>query len=85
MECYAIPDDWATLMNAFMKVESGKQPDLFFSGLFSDPTITFGWIPYAQDDKEIFPERSANGNGYTTGDNKFEHVMILGKEDIELP
>ena len=30
----AIPDDWVAFMNAFMKVEAGKQPELFFSGLF---------------------------------------------------
>ena len=45
--------------------------------------MSFGWIPYNQADKETFPERSVNGNGYSNGD--LEHVMILDKGDIEIP
>ncbi|MFZ0443614.1 MAG: hypothetical protein WAM95_02975 [Bacillus sp. (in: firmicutes)] len=78
-----LPDEWVTIMNSLKKVESAKQPDLFFNDFFPEQYMSFGWIPYNQANKEAFPERSVNGSGYSNGD--LEHVMILDKEDIELP
>ena len=68
-----------------MKVESAKQSDLFFNDFFPEQYMSFGWIPYHQADKETFPERSVNGNGYSNGKVELEHVMILDKGDIEIP
>ena len=80
-----LPNDWVALMNEFMKVETAKQPEWFFNGLFSEQYISFGWIPYDQTDKETFPERSVNGKGYSSDNGDLELVMILDKGDIELP
>lgn len=80
-----LPEEWVTFMNSFIKVESAKQPNLFFNGFFPEQYMSIGWIPYDQADKEIFPERSVNGNGYSTGSIDMEHVMILNKVDIEIP
>lgn len=80
-----LPNDWGAVMKAVMKVESAKQPDLFPNGLFPEQYMSFGWIPYDQLDKETFPERSVNGNGYSSGNVDWEHVMILDKGDVELP
>ncbi|HHW36272.1 MAG TPA: hypothetical protein GXX18_03120 [Bacillales bacterium] len=80
-----LPDEWVTFMNSFLKVESAKQPDLFFNNFFPEQYMFFGWIPYNQADKETFPERSVNGNGYSNGKIELEHVMILDKGDLETP
>lgn len=80
-----LPDDWVTFMNTFIKVESAKQPNVFINNFFPEQYMYFGWIPYDQEDKETFPERSVNGNGYSNGNVDLEHMMILGKGDIEFP
>lgn len=45
----------------------------------------FGWISFDQFEKVILPEGSVNGNGYSNGNLDIEHMMILGKEDLEIP
>ena len=80
-----LPNEWVTVMNSFIKVESAKQPDLFFNDFSPEQYMSFGWIPYDQANKETFPERSVNGNGYSNGKVELEHVMILDKGDIEIP
>ena len=79
----ALPDEWVAFIDAFMKVETAKQHDLFFYDFFPEQYMSFGWIPYNQVDKEAYPERSVNGSRYSNGD--LEHVMILDKGDIEFP
>jgi hypothetical protein len=78
-----LPDEWVTFMNTFIKVESAKQPNIFFKDFFPEQYMFFGWLPYDQTNKETFPERSVNG--YSNGTVDLEHVMILDKGDIELP
>jgi hypothetical protein len=77
-----LPVEWAGFMNSIIKVESAKQTDLFFNNSFPVHSMYFGWIPYAQGDKETFPEGSVNGNGYSNGNLDLEHMMILGIEDL---
>ncbi|MCQ6276373.1 hypothetical protein JMM81_15770 [Bacillus sp. V3B] len=72
-------------MSTFTKVESAKQPNVFFNDFPPEQYMLFGWLPYDQADKETFPKRSVNGNGYSNGTVDMEHVMILDKGDIELP
>ena len=80
-----LPDEWVTFMNSFIKVESAKQPNLFFNDFPPEQYMFFGWIPYEQTDKESFPEGSVNGSGFSNGNVDIEHVMILNEVDIELP
>ncbi len=80
-----LPDEWAAFMNASMKVETAKQPDMFFNGFIPEQYMSFGWIPHNQAGKETFPERSVNGNVYSSGNVELEHVMILGEGDLERP
>lgn len=80
-----MPVEWAAFINAAMKVETAKQPDLFFNSFFPEQYMSFGWIPFDQAEKETFPERSVNGNGYSNGNVEMEHVMILDEGDLERP
>lgn len=80
-----LPDDWVTIINTFTNVESANQPNDFMTSFFPEQHMFFGWIPYTQKNKETFPERSVNGNGYSNGKLDMEHVMILNKIDIEVP
>jgi hypothetical protein len=80
-----LPGEWTTFMNSFIKVESAKQPDLFFNNFFPEQYMFFGWIPYDQSDKETFPGYSVNGNGFSDGNVDVEHVMILNEVEIEKP
>ena len=79
-----LPDEWVTVMNSFIKIESAKQANVFFNDFPSEQYMSFGWIPYDQAIR-TFPERSVNGNGYSNGNVDMEHVMILDKGDIEFP
>ncbi|WP_428909970.1 hypothetical protein [Niallia sp. Krafla_26] len=78
-----LPENWVAFLDAFGKVETAEQPDLFFS--FPEPAMTFGWIPYDQEGKETFPEHSVNGSGFSNGDGDLEHVMIMDKGELERP
>ena len=78
-----LPDDWVTFLNSLIKVESAKQTNGFLNNFFLEESILFGWIPYNHGEKETFPERSGNGNGYSTGNLDKGHVMILNKVEIE--
>lgn len=72
-----LSDEWITFMNAYIKVVSAKQ--------FPEQNMFFGWIPYDQTNKETFPGSSVNGTSYVNGKVDLEHVMIVGKRDIEIP
>ncbi|MGG1662486.1 hypothetical protein [Brevibacillus sp. NRS-1366] len=80
-----LSDDWVTFMNAYIKVESAKQPNLFINNFSPKQDMFFGWIPYDQTNKETFPESSVNGTRYSDGEVNLEYVMILDKGDIEIP
>lgn len=80
-----LPDDWATIINTFTNMKSETQPNDIMNSFFPEQQMFFGWIPYNQENKETFPERSVNGNGYSNGKLDMEHVMILNKIDIEVP
>jgi len=66
-----LSDEWVTFMNAY------KQ--------FPEQNMFFGWIPYDQTNNETFPGSSVNGTSYVNGKVDLEHVMIVGKGDIEIP
>lgn len=72
-----LSDDWVKFMNAYNKVESAKQSP--------ERDMYFGWIPYDQKNKEIFPENSVNGASYSNGKVGLEYLMIVNKGDIEIP
>ncbi|MBS4201689.1 hypothetical protein KHA93_18970 [Bacillus sp. FJAT-49732] len=81
-----LPENWVTFMNTFIKVESAKQPNLFFNDIFTEQYVSFGWISYDQTNKEAFPERSFNGGGAYSNENvDLEFLMILDKEELEFP
>lgn len=80
-----LPKEWKGFMNAVIKVESTQKPNLFFDDISPERSMFLGWIPYDQSHKETFPEGSLNGSGYSTGTLDIEHMMILGKGDLELP
>ena len=80
-----LPDEWMGVMNALIEVDSPQKPELFYNDFFPERNMFFGWIPIDQSDKEIFPEGSLNGSGFSNGNVDLEHLMILGKGDLELP
>lgn len=80
-----LPDEWVSFMNPFIKVESAKQPSLFFNDLFPEREMFFGWIPYNKSDKQRFPEGSVNGNRYFNGDADIDFISILNELEIESP
>ncbi|MCJ8008695.1 hypothetical protein ACFFF5_08770 [Lederbergia wuyishanensis] len=81
-----LPEEWVSFMNTFIKVESAKQPNLFFNDIFTEQYVHFGWISYDQTNKESFPERSFSGGGSYSNDNvNLDFLMILEKEQLEVP
>jgi hypothetical protein len=82
---FPLPDDWVSFINAYKNVETAKLPNSLFQNFFPEQHMFFGWIPFNRADKEVFPERSVNGDEYYKEDIHKEHVMILNKEDIEKP
>lgn len=80
-----LPVEWEGIMKSNVKVESAKQPDLFFNNFFPERTMYFGWIPYDQSGKEFSPMGSVNGNGYLNNHVDIEYIRMLGKNDLELP
>lgn len=79
-----LPKEWAIAMNSFIKVESAKQPSVFFGNVFPAQYTFFGRLPYNQANQITFPKRAVNGNVYTNGDVELEYVRILDKEEIEI-
>lgn len=80
-----LSDEWVLVMNSFIDVEVAKQSKLFFNDFFPEHTLSFGWLPYDQSGKAVFPENSVNGSGYSNGNERIERVFLLGEEDIEFP
>ncbi|MGE8205607.1 hypothetical protein ACQKP0_13705 [Heyndrickxia sp. NPDC080065] len=78
-----LPNDWVSVMDSIKNIESGKKPDLFFSSLFSNPSIYFGWIPYNQKGKEANLNNILNGNGFSSSSGDIENLLILTEEEIE--
>ncbi|WP_442598111.1 hypothetical protein [Neobacillus sp. D3-1R] len=78
-----LPEDWVTFIKTSAKVESAKQPNFLSHNFFPDQNMFFGWIPYDQTNKEVFPEGSVNSNSYSNGNLTFEYVMILNKKELE--
>ncbi len=81
-----LPVEWEKIMNSFIKVESAKQPDLFFNHFFPEQTMTFGWLPGDKiSGKEIVSKGSGISRGYSNGNLDIENIGVLNKENIELP
>lgn len=78
-----LPEEWTALMNAFIKLDSTKQSDLFFNNFFPEQHVFFGWIPYEDSGNEKFPEQSINGHRYLNGNIHTEFVRIMNEIDIE--
>jgi hypothetical protein len=77
-----LPDEWMGVMNSHIEAQ---KTELFFNDFFPERNMFLGWIPIDQSDKETFPKGSVNGSGYSNGNVNLEHLMILGKGDLELP
>lgn len=80
-----LPKDWALVLSSVLIEDRGGQSSLFFNDLFPSQNAYFGWIPYDESGKEVFPEQTVNGNTYVVGDIYQEHVMILNTVDLEIP
>ncbi|MEO4052964.1 hypothetical protein [Solibacillus sp. CAU 1738] len=80
-----IPNEWIELMNSLSKVESAKQPMPFLNQFYQSYSMYFGWLPVDELGNELFPERSVNGNGYSSSKVNLDYLMILNKSELELP
>lgn len=78
-----LPKDWALVLHALLQEERVGQSNLFFHDIYPLQNVFFGWIPFDQSGKEAFPERTVNGNTYSTGDIYQEQLMILNQADLE--
>ncbi|MEI5908560.1 hypothetical protein WAK64_16050 [Bacillus spongiae] len=80
------PEEWVTFMNTSRKVESAKQPNMFFNDFSPNQGISYHWISYDQDGNETFLDRSMNGIGsYSNGKIEMEFILNVNKGHIEDP
>nr|WP_106779316.1 hypothetical protein [Lysinibacillus timonensis] len=78
-----LPAEWLAFMSASEKIESAKQPNLFFNNYYNG--IYFGWLVYDELQNVSYPESSVNGNGYSISNVNLDYVMLLNEQDIETP
>ncbi|MBE4910576.1 hypothetical protein IMZ08_21285 [Bacillus luteolus] len=80
-----IPEEWATFVRSINDTQLAKQSnlDVFFNQFSWEQHVYYGWIPYDQENKEAFPEKSVNGSGYSNGDIEIDYVMILNEWEVE--
>jgi hypothetical protein len=84
-EILQLPKDWVHVLNSLLIEDRAGQSSLFFNDFHPLQNAYFGWLPYDQLGKEVFPKQTVNGNTYVVGDIYQEHVMILNTVDIEIP
>lgn len=78
-----MPPSWASVMDAHVAVEKGRQPNGPFN--YTNSTFGFGWFPHDETGELIFPEHSVNGNGYHTGGQFIDYMSIMDKADLDYP
>lgn len=80
-----LPKNWVHVLNSVLIEERVGQPSLFLHDIFPLQNAYFGWIPYNESGKEVFPEQTVNGSTYVVGDIYQEHMLIMNKVDLEIP
>ncbi len=77
------PTEWVELAASSMKIEKRERNDFLSMYFYPEPYIMFGWIPYDQGGREVFPEHSVNGQSFSDGGIEIEPMMILDEANIE--
>ncbi|MFY4776445.1 hypothetical protein [Metabacillus sp. RGM 3146] len=80
-----LPKEWSTLMNSFTKAASGKQNVFQRNDPFPDQTFTFGWLSISKSGKDKLILDSINGTSYSSSSANLEELMVLNKDQVELP
>jgi len=77
-----LPDSWSSIMASYTKLESARQPDIF-SNFFIEHYMYFGWMAYDRSGKELPPDHSLMGSGFSGGDDHIEHIRFFDELEIE--
>lgn len=77
------PDEWVSFMTPFMRVESAKQPSVFFNDFYPEHHLLFGWVSYDRMGKSTYPEKGLNGGLYSNYSRNIEYVRFLHEGEIE--
>ncbi|MFJ7936562.1 hypothetical protein [Sporosarcina sp. NPDC096371] len=77
------PDEWVSFINPLMRVESAKQPNIFFTSFYPEHALLFSWISYDRMGQEKYPERTGNGSSHTDGGVDIDYVNFFSESAIE--
>jgi hypothetical protein len=77
-----LPDSWSSIMASYTKLERARQPDIF-SDFFIEHYMYFGWMAYDGSGKELPPDHSLFGSGFSGGDDHIEYIRFLDELEIE--
>ncbi|MDF2607140.1 MAG: hypothetical protein K0S34_1335 [Bacillales bacterium] len=78
-----LPKEWADVINTEIKINSANQPAFEFDEIPFDQNMTFGWIPYDNQNKEKLPKKSFNGSSFSNGRDVSEFVIMLNESELE--
>jgi len=76
-------DEWVSFLNPFMKVESAKQPGVFFNGFYPEQQLLFGWVSYDSMGESTYPKNGLNGGLYSSYGGDIEYVRFLNEGEVE--
>lgn len=69
-----LPDSWSSILASYTMLEIARQPDIF---------MYFGWMAYDGSGKELPPDHSLFGSGFSGGDDHIKYIRILDELEIE--
>lgn len=79
----ALPEEWISVIDSIQTVDSYKKQDLFWSSIFHDPMIYYGWIPRNKEGNELPLEHTFNGSGFTGGRMTIVRLHLLDENELE--
>ena len=76
------PKHWTQVMNELRKIQSQKQNGI---SLFNDSNYEqyFGWASFNMQAKEMFPQGSMSGDGYSNGDEDISFIRFIDHTELE--
>jgi hypothetical protein len=80
-----VPSEWNSLLKAVDNVGETNLGDWLFGQNYREDQLYIGWIPYAKNGKETFPEHSGNGGVYMNVSINVQYLRILNERELEMP
>lgn len=77
-----LPRHWSQVMNELGKMQSQKQTGI---SLFNETNYEqyFGWASFNMQAKEMFPQGSMSGDGYSNGDENISFIRFIDQTELE--